>query len=150
MQCLLCPLDVQAHDASILKVAWAHPEYGQVLASCSFDRSIRIWEEDQSAATVSSSTSAAAASTATGTPGDTSATSRRWLEKARLVDSRGSVQDIAFAPNHLGLKLATVSVDGTLRIYEAMDVINLAHWTLMVGSCVCARRCCAGHAVESR
>ena len=30
---------------------------------------------------------------------------KRWLEKARLVDSRGTVQDIAFAPNHLGLKL---------------------------------------------
>ena len=27
---------------------------------------------------------------------------------------------------------ATLSVDGILRIYEAMDVINLAHWTLMV------------------
>lgn len=26
---------------------------------------------------------------------------------------------------------ACVSVDGVLRIYEAMDVINLAHWTLM-------------------
>jgi len=48
------------------------------------------------------------------------------------VDSRGTVQDIAFAPHHLGLKLATLSVDGILRIYEAMDVINLAHWTLMV------------------
>jgi nucleoporin SEH1 len=54
------------------------------------------------------------------------------MEKARLVDSRGTAQDIAFAPHYMGLKLATISVDGVLRIYEAMDVINLAHWTLMV------------------
>lgn len=48
------------------------------------------------------------------------------------MDSRGTVQDIQFAPSHQGLKLATVSVYGVLRIYEAMDVINLAHWTLTV------------------
>jgi nucleoporin SEH1 len=36
---------VQAHDCSILKVCWGHPEYGQIIASCSFDRSVRIWEE---------------------------------------------------------------------------------------------------------
>ena len=100
----------KAHDAAVLKVVWAHPEYGQVMASCSFDRSIRIWEEQ---------------------PEETKQSGKRWLERARLVDSRGTVQDIKFAPQHLGLKLATVSVDGVLRIYEAMDVINLAHWTLM-------------------
>jgi nucleoporin SEH1 len=30
---------------------------------------------------------------------------RRWIERARLVDSRGSVQDIEFAPHHHGLQL---------------------------------------------
>jgi hypothetical protein len=57
---------------------------------------------------------------------------QRWQEVARLVDSRGTVQDIEFAPSYLGLRLATISVDGVLRIYEAMDIVNLAHWTLMV------------------
>lgn len=32
---------------SIWKVQWAHPEFGQVLASCSYDRSVRIWEEQE-------------------------------------------------------------------------------------------------------
>ena len=27
------------------KVTWAHPEFGQVLATCSFDRSVAVWEE---------------------------------------------------------------------------------------------------------
>ena len=27
------------------RVSWAHPEYGQVLATCSFDHSAIVWEE---------------------------------------------------------------------------------------------------------
>lgn len=26
-------------------MAWAHPEFGQIIASCSFDRTVVIWEE---------------------------------------------------------------------------------------------------------
>ncbi|KAI9139772.1 WD40-repeat-containing domain protein [Paraphysoderma sedebokerense] len=100
----------KAHEGSILKVSWAHPEYGQVIASCSFDRSVRIWEEQDH---------------------EPKGSGKRWIERARLVDSRESIQDIEFAPNHLGFKLATCSTDGMVRIYEAMDVVNLAHWTLM-------------------
>ncbi|KAJ3289991.1 epoxide hydrolase, soluble (sEH) [Borealophlyctis nickersoniae] len=100
----------KGHDCSILKVTWAHPEYGQVFASCSFDRTVRIWEEQEH---------------------ETVNSGRRWVEKARLAESRGSVKDIQFAPNHLGLKLAAVGSDGIARIYEAMDVVNLAQWTLM-------------------
>lgn len=36
---------LRAHSGSIWKVCWAHPEFGQVLASCSFDRNVCIWEE---------------------------------------------------------------------------------------------------------
>ncbi|KND04014.1 uncharacterized protein SPPG_01461 [Spizellomyces punctatus DAOM BR117] len=100
----------KGHDSSILKASWAHPEYGQVFASCSFDRSVRIWEEQKH---------------------DAYTGGRKWVEKARLADSKGTVQDIEFAPNHLGLKLASCSADGIVRIYEAMDVIQLSHWTLM-------------------
>src|SRR5438128_200622 len=35
----------QCHSGSVQKVAWAHPEFGQVLASCSTDRSVVIYEE---------------------------------------------------------------------------------------------------------
>jgi nucleoporin SEH1 len=37
----------KAHDSSILKAIWAHPEFGQVIASCSFDRQVKIWEEQE-------------------------------------------------------------------------------------------------------
>ena len=35
----------QTHSGSVWKVTWAHPEFGQVLATCSFDRTALIWEE---------------------------------------------------------------------------------------------------------
>jgi nucleoporin SEH1 len=66
---------------------------------------------------------------------------RRWVERARLTDSTFYIQDIALCPSHLGLKLvsliifipqAAVAADGRLRIYEAMDVMHLSQWTLVV------------------
>jgi nucleoporin SEH1 len=57
-------------------------------------------------------------------------TEPKWVKKAELVDSRDSVHDIKFAPHHMGLKLATASADGIVRIYEATDVMNLTQWQL--------------------
>ena len=35
----------QTHSGSVWKVTWAHPEFGQVIATCSFDRTAVVWEE---------------------------------------------------------------------------------------------------------
>lgn len=55
---------------------------------------------------------------------------KHWAKRTNLVDSRTSVMDIKFAPKSMGLLLATCSADGIIRIYEAPDVMNLAQWTL--------------------
>ena len=52
----------------------------------------------------------------------------KWVKRALLVDSRSSITDVKFAPKHLGLLLATCSSDGTVRIYEAPDIMNLSQW----------------------
>ncbi|KAJ3306228.1 epoxide hydrolase, soluble (sEH) [Kappamyces sp. JEL0829] len=104
-----CDDSWKAHDSSVLKVTWSHPEFGQLLATCSFDRTIRIWEEVESEPLMSG---------------------RRWQERAKLGHARGTIQDIEFAPNHLGLKLACCAADGILRIYEAMDPMNVSSWAL--------------------
>lgn len=36
---------VQCHSGSVWRLSWAHPEFGEVLATCSFDRTVAIWEE---------------------------------------------------------------------------------------------------------
>jgi len=80
-----------------------------VLASCSTDRTINIYEEQ-----VGNKNS-----------------QRSWKKVGCLVDSRDAVQDVQFAPRHHGLKLASCSLDGRVRIYEAPDPMNLAVWHLL-------------------
>ena len=35
----------RAHQESIWRISWAHPEFGQLFASCSQDKTVHIWEE---------------------------------------------------------------------------------------------------------
>jgi nucleoporin SEH1 len=49
-------------------------------------------------------------------------------KKNIVVGAKDSVKSISFAPRHFGLKLAAGSLDGVVRIYDAMDVMNLSHW----------------------
>lgn len=39
------PSDKQDNPGPIWKVAWAHPRFGTVLASCSFDKTVSIHQE---------------------------------------------------------------------------------------------------------
>lgn len=115
----------KSHSGSVWRVTWAHPEFGQVLATCSFDRTVAIWEEQVNERKTGQSSS-----------------ETHWVLKASLVDSRTSVNDVKFAPRHLGLMLATCSSDGKVRIYEAPDVMNLSQWPLMhVLSCKIGTSC---------
>lgn len=41
----VCTARWRCHLGPAWRVAWAHPEFGQVIATCSFDRTIAIWEE---------------------------------------------------------------------------------------------------------
>ena len=106
------------HQGSIWQVDWAHPEFGSIIASCSFDRSVILWDVS-----------------------NTSSHGRYfscvfyfiniiYRLLAQLVDARESINAIAFAPRHFGLRLATASADGYVRMYEAIDVLNLSHWPL--------------------
>ncbi|KAJ1986509.1 epoxide hydrolase, soluble (sEH) [Dimargaris cristalligena] len=35
----------KGHDSSLTKVSWAHPEFGNLIATGSFDRTVRIWQQ---------------------------------------------------------------------------------------------------------
>ncbi|KAJ4473747.1 WD40 repeat-like protein [Lentinula aciculospora] len=93
----------KAHDAPISHLAWAHPEFGDVLASAGFDRTVKIWERQIRAG---------------------------WQETAVLLDARGSTRQVEFAPNVFGLKVAVVSTDGYLRVYDCLDQTRLDAWAL--------------------
>eukprot|EP00095_Tigriopus_kingsejongensis_P012108 maker-scaffold97_size377342-snap-gene-0.14 protein:Tk12108 transcript:maker-scaffold97_size377342-snap-gene-0.14-mRNA-1 annotation:"hypothetical protein DAPPUDRAFT_301745" len=143
-----CSATWKAHSGSVWKVNWAHPEFGNVLATCSFDRTAAVWEEMPGDSYLLASTVAAAGQVGPGNPNAPAnpdgPSQSHWVKKAAMVDSRTSVTDVKFAPKALGLLLATCSADGTLRIYEASDVMNLGNWTLqheihtkLPSSCIC-------------
>ena len=123
-----CSASWKTHNGSVWKVTWAHPEFGQVgqchmsyisgfdvllpqvIATCSFDRTAAVWEE---------------------IVGEKEGGGlNHWVKRTSLVDSRTSVTDVKFGPKQLGLILATCSADGTIRIYECEDVMNMSQWSL--------------------
>lgn len=118
-----CTKSWKAHRATIWRVDWAHPDFGQVIAACSFDRTATIWEESVSEIS----------------PGNLM---HEWNQKGNLVDSRTAIKDIEFAPKHLGLQLATCTSDGVVRIYEAPDVVNLTQWVLQEQINIGVSCCC--------
>ncbi|KAJ2079755.1 epoxide hydrolase, soluble (sEH) [Coemansia sp. RSA 988] len=100
---------IQAHDSSVVRLSWAHPEFGQVLASCSLDRSVRIWVEQESSMANSGI---------------------RWRAMTPLADSLAAVHSIAFAPEYTSLSIAAASSDGRVRLYSPTDPVRLSNWTV--------------------
>ncbi|KAI0652988.1 WD40 repeat-like protein [Cubamyces menziesii] len=116
--------DWKAHDAAISKVSWAHPEFGTILATASFDRTVKIWEQVPATEPDGIGLNGPNA-------GQPSASTSKWVERAMLVDAKGTVRAVEFAPQHFGLKLATISSDNCLRIYECLEQPSLATWHLL-------------------
>jgi WD40 repeat protein len=124
----------QAHDAPVLRITWAHPEFGQVLATASMDRQVRVWEEQEHGAPHPSLQAAScpfAGPSAIpsdawlgntlvklrGAEEDAGSGERRWVERSRLTHNR-TVHSVQFAPKHAGLKLVrrTCARDGPGRV----------------------------------
>jgi nucleoporin SEH1 len=133
----------------VWRVAWAHPEFGQLLATAGADTVVHVWEEQEGGfdnrdptpvrelqlqrrgGGASGGGAAAEAAAAAVDPSAPAApTHSRWVQKAQLTEARKSVNCLAFAPRHGGLRLAAGSADGVVRIYEAIDVMNLNHWPM--------------------
>lgn len=104
----------QAHKSSVTSLDFAHPEFGSILATCGADNHAKIWEEQNQTTTSTTTTTAAS----------------RWVARASLTEARRAVTCVEFAPRYWGLKLAVGSADGCVRIYEAIDVMNLTQWPL--------------------
>ncbi|KAJ8522101.1 hypothetical protein ONZ45_g1325 [Pleurotus djamor] len=116
--------DWKAHDAAVSKVSWAHPEFGSIIASSSFDRTVKIWEQ------VVDTTNGEPKSAINGNSSTSGASTTRWLERAVLHEARGTVRAVEFAPHHFGLKVATIASDNYLRIYECLEQPSLITWQL--------------------
>jgi len=89
---------LKGHDGPVWQVAWAHPQFGNLLASCSYDGRVVVWKE---------------------TPTQQSS---QWEKVYEDVNNpRTSVNSVSFAPHSVGLVLAAACSDGAVCIYTHRD-----------------------------
>ncbi|AMD21311.1 HER032Wp [Eremothecium sinecaudum] len=99
----------KAHDSSVVSLDWASPEYGRIIASVSYNKTIKLWEEN---------------------PDAPERSGKRWTKLCTLNDATGPLYSVRFAPGHLGLRLGAIGNDGILRVYDALEPSDLRFWTL--------------------
>ena len=102
------------HAGPVWQVAWAHPQFGAILASCSFDGHVYIWKE-------SNTTGQSYA------PSYQSKQSQWQRIKEHHLHEGSSVNSIAWAPFEYGLALACASSDGRVSILSCN--LDSQEWT---------------------
>ncbi|GAA5854895.1 hypothetical protein JCM8547_004113 [Rhodosporidiobolus lusitaniae] len=135
------PREWKAHDGPVLCTTWASPEFGTVLASGGVDGAVKVWREDElpdsSFSSTSSSTNGASSLSAAaprrgGERGQGGTTGQGWSLTASLTDAHGTIRSLSFAPPEFGLKLAAVSSDSHLRVWECLDPLGgMSEWSLV-------------------
>ncbi|KAN0078310.1 WD40-repeat-containing domain protein [Tylopilus felleus] len=89
---------LKGHTGPVWQVAWAHPKFGNILASCSYDGQVLIWREQ--------------------TQGPSAGT---WTKIKEHSLHTASVNSISWAPHELGAILACASSDGKLSVLTFKD-----------------------------
>lgn len=79
------------HEGPVWQVAWAHPKFGVLLASCSYDGYVHIQKE---------------------------IAPNSWTKVYEHRFSECSVNSIAWAPHEYGLVLACASSDGRISLLD--------------------------------
>lgn len=84
--------DLKGHEGPVWQVAWAHPMYGNILASCSFDWQVIIWKKKKKKKN--------------GT----------WEKTYELSGHDSSVDSVCWAPHYSDLILACGSSHGATSL----------------------------------
>jgi len=88
------------HHGSIQRISWAHPKFGDIIASCASDYNIHVFVS----------------------------TGSTFAYKTQLSKPKDIIRDCQFAPEHYRLALASASADGTVQFWEAEDITDLRRW----------------------
>lgn len=89
--------DLKGHFGPVWQIAWGHPKFGTLLASCSYDRKVIIWKEQN--------------------PGE-------WIKYYEYSNHDSSVNSVQWAPPEHGLLLACGSSDGSISILTYQTEVN--------------------------
>jgi protein transport protein SEC13 len=84
---------LRGHDGPVWQVSWAHPKFGVILASGSYDGKALIWREENG----------------------------QWSNIAQHAVHQASVNSVSWAPQEYGALLLCASSDGKVSIVEFKD-----------------------------
>ncbi|ODQ63055.1 protein transport protein SEC13 [Nadsonia fulvescens var. elongata DSM 6958] len=84
---------LRGHDGPVWQVSWAHPKFGVILASASYDGKVFIWREDNGV----------------------------WTNIAQHSIHQASVNSAIWAPQEYSALLACASSDGKVSVLEFKD-----------------------------
>lgn len=87
---------LKGHEGPVWKVAWAHPKFGNLVATCGYDMKVIVWKE---------------------------VSPTQWTMVYVDSSHTASVNDVEFCPWEHGLRLACASSDGTISVltHQATD-----------------------------
>ncbi|KAG8983765.1 GTPase-activating protein S13 [Tulasnella sp. JGI-2019a] len=91
---------LKGHSGPVWQVAWAHPKYGHILASCSYDGKVLIWKEQPQGSGPNASHDAAG----------------NWTKIKEYTAHTASVNAVSWAPHELGPIVACASSDGKISV----------------------------------
>lgn len=98
--------EIEVHNSLILRVDWAHPLFGNIIAACLYNFGVLIYEEIC-----------------------VSGNKKQWVKRSDLCNMTKLPMDIAFCPIHWGLKLAICSINGSVYLNEPNSLSNMLNWT---------------------
>lgn len=85
-----------SHEGAVWCVAWAHPKYGNILASAGYDGKVFIWKEQ-------------------------GAQNSQWQRIYDFPLHKASVNIVSWSPHEAGCLLACASSDGNVSVLEFKD-----------------------------
>lgn len=104
---------LEGHQGPVWQVAWAHPTFGDILASCSYDGKVIIWKDNGAGSGNNTASGPYGSQSAYGASGYTAG---GWTKIKEHTLHTASVNSISWAPHELGSILACASSDGNLSV----------------------------------
>ena len=83
--------ELSKHEESVWKISWSHPRFGNLIASCGFDKKVFVWKETSS---------------------------NIWEVIFQYNDHNHSLNSVVFCPHEYGLILLCGSSDGSISLHE--------------------------------
>lgn len=103
-------MNLYSHEGPVWQVQWAHPKFGNILASCSYDSKVFIWKELHG----------------------------QWKKIKEHAIHTASVNSISWAPHTYGLILTAASSDGKVSVLTYKGTLFLKRrWKLGLDNLEC-------------